>query len=542
MHSRLARPLGAVTAALSLLALVACGGSSGGGSGSGSDPASSGSKTLSLAWTSTPPQLDPNIFTGLTWVYASDAYMATLLKYDTSVPGDEIIGVEDLEPSLAESFTANADETEYTFVLRKGVKSQYGNEMTADDVLYTFERMLSNPKSLQAGVLLPTANVDKTRPVEKVDQYTVKYRLTKPSAVALSILAYPILGILDSTEVKKHATPQDPYAGEWMKNNAAGFGPYKVKLLTPGQEMRFDRNPNYFGDQPYFEEIVLRAVPDASARAQLLISGDVDIISEPPIDQLKKIEDSDTARVSEQADSNRHNLSVNLQDPALSKPLVRHAISHAIDREALVQAVYQGYASPALMPQSSVLRDDQPELGGHDPQLAKKELAEAGYPNGLDVALSFNSARPGPFAENLARLIQADLKEVGINATLNAVPTIADFEAAVTNKSLPAYLYTERPAQPDIAYGMYLYLFSKSALNKSGYNNPQFDALVTEALGLVPGGDRDKAIEKALEIIAQDEPIISLVEVPDLAGVAQDIEGFRALPSGGVRFEELSRG
>ncbi len=541
MRSRFARPLAAVTAALSLVALAACGGS-GGGSGSGSDPASSGSKTLSVAWTSTPPQLDPNVFTGLTWVYASDAYMATLLKYDTSVPEDEVIGVKALEPSLAESFTANADETEYTFVLRKGVMSPYGNEMTADDVVYTFERMLSNPKSLQAGVLLPTANVDKTRPVEKVDDYTVKYHLTKPSAVALSILAYPILGILDSTEVKKHATPQDPYAGEWMKNNAASFGAYKVANLVPGQEMRFDRNPNYFGEQPYFENIVLKAVPDGSARSQLLISGDVDIISEPPIDQLKKIEDSDAARVSEQADSNRHNLSVNVQDPALSKPLVRHAISHAIDREALVQAVYQGYAAPALTPQSSVLREDQPKVGGYDPELAKKELAQAGYPSGLDVALSFNSARPGPFAETLGRLIQADLKEVGINATLNAVPTIADFEAAVTNKSLPAYLYTERPAQPDIAYGMYLYLFGKSALNKSGYTNPELDALVTQALGLVPGAERDDAIEKALKIIAEDEPIISLVEVPDLAGVAQDIQGFRALPSGGVRFQELSRG
>ena len=540
MRSRFARPLGAVTAALSLVALVACGGSSGGGPGSSA--AASGSKTLSVAWTSTPPQLDPNVFTGLTWVYAADAYMATLFKYDTAVPGDKIIGVKDLKPSLAESFTANADETEYTLVLRKGAKSQYGNEMTADDILYTFERMLSNPKSLQAGVLLPTANVDKARPIEKVDQYTVKYRLTKPSAVALSILAYPIFGILDSTEVKKHATPQDPYAGEWMKNNAAGFGPYKVKLLTPGQEMRLDRNPNYFGDAPYFEEIVLRSVPDASARAQLLISGDVDIISEPPIDQLKKIEDSEAARVSEQADSNRHNLSVNVQDPALSKPLVRHAISHAINREALVKAVYQGYAKPALTPQSSVLRTNQPKVGGYDPERAKKELSDAGYANGLDIALSLNTARPGPFAETLGRLIQADLKKVGINATLNAVPTVADFEAAVTKKSLPAYLYTERPAQPDIAYGMYLYLFGKSALNKSGYSNPELDALVTQALGLVPGPKRDEAINKALDIIAQDEPIISLVEVPDLAGVGQGIKGFRALPSGGVRFEELSRG
>ncbi len=445
-------------------------------------------------------------------------------------------------PSLAESFTANADQTQYTLKLRKGVKSQYGNEMTADDVVYSFQRMLSNPKSLQAGVLLPTANVDKTNPVEKVDDYTVKYNLTKPSAVALSILAYPILGILDSKEVKKHATPADPFAGDWLKNNAAGFGAYKVAKLNPTQELRFERNPNYFGDKSYFDSIVLKAVPDGSARAQLLISGDVDMIADPPIDQIKKIDESKDASVIQQADSNRDNLSVNVADPALGKPLVRHAISHAINRDALVEAVYQGIAKPALTPQSSVLQSGQPELGKYDPALAKQQLQQAGYPNGLDIALSFNTARPGPYAETLARLIQADLKKVGINASLKAVPTAADFEAAVTAKSLPAYLYSERPAQPDIGYGIYLYLNSKSALNKSGYSNPELDSLAIQALGLVPGPERDKVVAKALDIIAADEPIISLVELPSLAGVANDVKGYRSLPSGGVRFAELSRG
>ncbi|GGM46151.1 ABC transporter substrate-binding protein [Dactylosporangium sucinum] len=537
MRSGTVRSLG--VAAISVIA-VAVAGCSGGGSSSPSG--ASGSDTLRVAWTTTPTQLDPNVFTGLNWVMTSDAYMATLLEYDTSKGGDKIIGVKDLKLSLAESYEANAAGTEYTFKLRKGVKSQYGNELKADDVIYSFQRMLSTPTSLQAGVLLPTANVNKEKPWEKVDDYTLKYRLNKPSAVSLSILAYPILGILDSTEVKKHATTDDPWAAKWLKDHTAGFGPYQLKSFNPGQEVRLEQNPNYFDTKPYFKEIVLKAVPEGSSRAQLLMSGDVDMISEPPIDQLKKIDASSRAKVSKQPDSNRHNLSVNMADPALGKPEVRHAISHAINRDAIVSSIYQGYAKPAYTPMSSVLFDNQPELGKYDPELAKQELAAAGYPNGLDIELSFSTERPGPYAENLGRLIQADLAKVGVKASLKAVPSVADFEGAVSAKKLQSYLYTERPSQPDIGFALYLYLFKGSSLNKSGYSNPELDRLTQQALGLAPGAERDAVVGQALKVVAEGEPIISLVEVPDLAGVAKDLKGFVALPTGGAMFQELSRG
>lgn len=537
MRSHVVRRLAAIgTASAVALALAGCGGSSGGDS-------SSSSKTLTVAWASTPTQLDPNVFTGLTWVYGLDAYMDTLLDYDTSkaVEG-QVLGVDALKPALAESFEANADNTQYTFKLREGVKSEYGNEFNADDVIWSFDRMISNPASLQAGVLFPTANVDAEEPWTKIDDYTVRYNLTKPSAVSLSILAYPLEGIIDSDEAKKHATKDDPWAGEWLKNNSASFGAYKLKSLDPGQEMRLEVNPNYWGEKPEFDEIVIKAVPEASSRAQLLMSGDVDMISEPPIDQLESIDASGKAVVSNQADSNRHNLSVSTSDPALGKPEVRHALSHAINREAIVESIYHGYAKPAFGPQSSALLPEQPEIGTYDPDLAKQELADAGYPNGFDMTLSFSTARPGPFAENLGRLIQSDLKEIGVDVTLKAVPSAADFEAAVSEKTLQAYLYTERPSQPDPGFSLFLYLFSKSALNKSGYLNPEFDTLVTEVLGMPTGTERDEKISEALDLIAADEPIISLVEVPDLVGVSTSLEGYSALPSGGVKFDELKRG
>lgn len=537
MRSRITRRVVALAAASTVaLGLAACGG---GGSGS---KGSAASKTLRIAWASTPTQLDPNEFTGLTWVYGLDAFMETLLDYDTSkASDDQVLGVDALKPALAESYEVNEDQTQFTFRLRRGVKSEWGNELDADDVIWSFQRMYSNPRSLQAGVLLPTANVDKDEPWTKIDQYTVRYNLTSPSAVSLSVLAYPLLGIIDSDEAKKHATPDDPWASEWLKTHSASFGAYKLKSLDPGRELRLEYNPNYWGPKPDFEEIVIKAVPDASSRAQMLISGEVDMISEPPIDQMNKINESGRAVMSRQPDSNRHNLSVNMDDRALGNPKVRKAISHAINREAIVNSIYQGYAKAAFTPQSSMLLADQPQIGTYDPELAKKLLAEAGYPNGFEMTIAFNTERPGPYAENLGRLIQSDLQKVGIRANLRAVPSAADFEAGVSKREYQAYLYTERPSQPDPGFSLYLYLFSTSSLNKSGYNNRQFDQLVEKVLDLPSGAEREQTVKQALDILVDEEPIISLVEVPDLVGIAKDVTGYVAIPTGGVKFDELKR-
>ncbi|WP_162598780.1 ABC transporter substrate-binding protein [Nocardioides gilvus] len=537
MRTRVIRRVaGVASLAIAATTLAACG-----SGGESSDTSSDG--VLRLAWSSTPTQLDPNVYTGLTWVQAVDGFMEGLVDYDTSkASGDSVLSTEALKPALAESWEVNDEGTQYTFKLREGVKSEYGNEFDADDVMWSFERMYSDPAALSSGVLFKSANVDPEEPVTKIDQYTVRLNLTAPSAIALSVMAYPIDGILDSDEVKKNATDKDPWGSEWLASNSASFGPYKLKTLNSGQEIRLEHNENYWGEKPEFTEIVVKAVPDASARAQLLMSGDVDAISEPPIDQLKTIDDSADAEVSRQPDVNRHNLSFNLGDKDLADPKVRRAISHAIDRDAIVDAVYQGYASPARTPQPSGLITDQPETGEYDPDLAKKLLAEAGHSNGLKIDLSFNTARPGPYAENLARLVQSDLKAVGVDANVKGVASAADFEAAVNDRSMQSYLYTERASQPDGGFALFLYLHSASGLNKSGYDDPEFDKIVGDILVLPGGAEREALVDEALEIVADNEPIISLVEFPDLVGINSSIEGYVALPTGGMKFDELKRG
>jgi len=304
--------------------------------------------------------------------------------------------------------------------------------------------------------------------------------------------------------------------------------------------MRFKANPNYDGKLG-FKNLVIRAVPEASSRVQLLLAGDVDMISEPPIDQLKTIEGSSAATVSQQPDTNRHNLTVSEKSKTLSNPLVRQALNYAINRQGIVDSIYQGYAKPATTPAASLLYPDQPSMGTYDPKHAKELLAEAGYPNGFTMTLTYNTERPGPYAENLVRLIQNDLKAVGITVQTQAVPSNTDFEAGVAAQKYEAYLYTERPALPEIGYDLFLYLGSTSALNKSGYDNPAFDKAVEQVLVTSPGTQRDGYIKEAMDILVKNDPLVSLVEIPDLVGISKTVDGYHAIPTGGWPFQDLSR-
>jgi len=183
----------AVAMPVASLAAVRCGnGGRAGGAQAGADG------LLTVARASVPPQVGANTFEFLPTVYTLSSFMGTLLDYDASKGGKWVLGGEILRPGLAESWGANDDNTSYTLKLRRGAKRRTGDELDAEDVLWSFRRMLSERTSLAAGVLMPSAHVDTDKPVEKVDAYTVRYNVTSSSAVSLANLACPVLGIFDS--------------------------------------------------------------------------------------------------------------------------------------------------------------------------------------------------------------------------------------------------------------------------------------------------------------------------------------------------------
>lgn len=500
------------------------------------------STTITMAWGNVASQLDPSVFTGLADVYNMAQYCTTLIKYDSSVAADtKTFLPEDVIGDLAASWEADAAGTSYTITLRDGVNSSWGNPLTSTDVEWSFDRMLAG-SPIVGGILLPIANVDKENPIEVIDNLTFKMNLVKPSAVGIAVLTHPTMCILDSVKVEEMATAEDPWGAEWLGTNTASYGPYVVDSIDPGKEIRYSAMPGYFGTPPYFQNAIVRAVPEGANRTQLLLANEVDLITDTPFDKLAQIAESDNAKVLLTSDVNRHTLSLNTKDPQLADPRVRKAISLAINRDAFLNTIYAGYADPALDGLPSAMKapaSNRPNT--YDVEQAKALLAEAGA-EGMTLQITTNNGRPGAFAEDLGRLLVADLIAVGINATLNPIASEADFEKAVGEKSLQSWLYTERPAVADAGYIFNLYLGSTSFLNNTGFANEEFDGYVQTIVSTDPGPERDAAIAAAQNMVQDLVPSVYLAEASDIAAAVNDIKGYNLYPHGATLIGELSRG
>jgi len=550
---RVKRASGLVTLAVAASVLLAgCGGDS--GTTESTDSAESvesteaatedggQSTTVTMAWPSVASQLDPSIFTGLADVHNMAQYCTKLVEYDGATASDTKTFLPgDVTGNLVENWEADAAGTSYTFTLREGVTSSWGNPLTSNDVKWSFDRILAS-SPVAAGVLFPIANVDKENAIEVIDDLTFKVILTKPSAVLLAVLSQPFICILDSVKLAEVATAEDPWGAEWLATNTASYGPYVVDSIDPGKEIRYSAMPNYWGDPVYFQNAIVRAVPEGANRTQLLLANEVDLITKTPFDKLTQIAESDNAKVLLTADTNRHTLSLNTKDPQLADPRVRKAISLAINRDAFLDTIYDGYADPALDGLPSAMNfpsSNRPNT--YDPEQAKTLLAEAGA-EGMTLQITTNNNRPGPFAEDLGRLLVADLQAAGIDATLNPIASVADFEKAVGEKSLQSWLYTERPSVADSGFIFNLYLGSESFLNNTGFANEEFDSYVATIVSTDPGPERDATIAAAQNMVQDLVPSVYLAEASDISAAVNDIQGYNLYPHGATIIGELFRG
>jgi ABC-type transport system substrate-binding protein len=202
------------------------------------------------------------------------------------------IDPSDIQAHLAESWTVSPDGKTWTFKLRQGVKSPFGNEMTSADVVWGWEKSLNQKRT---GAFI--ARVSSVQKVESVDRYTVRFILEQPSKIFLAALTLYTPSIYDSTEVKKYATADDPWALKWIDRNTAGFGAYHLQSLKPGEEAIFIANPNYFGPKPYYERVVYREVPNAGTRFTLLRTGQVQWTEELTLKQIVELKKDKRVKV-----------------------------------------------------------------------------------------------------------------------------------------------------------------------------------------------------------------------------------------------------
>ncbi|MBC8254312.1 MAG: ABC transporter substrate-binding protein, partial [Ardenticatenia bacterium] len=294
----------------------------------------------------------------------------------------------EFEPALAESWEISDDGLTVVINLRQGVIfPMTGNELTAEDLYYKFERAFG----VQAGTawLFGVVGIKAIEQVEITGPYQVTISLENPSPIFFNLLRDQDGGLVDSQAVKAHATDDDPWANKWMAKNYAGCGEYYVESWIPGVEVVLMANPHYWGGQPYFRKVILKIIPSSTDRALLLQQGAVDIAAELSIEEMASIEGSPGVKILSIASREHIALGLNNQMEPFTDPLVRQALAHAVPYETIVNDVYQGSAgmTDGGIPVLSDWRvGDWPHE--QDPAQALVPPAGAGSPHGVPVSLA----------------------------------------------------------------------------------------------------------------------------------------------------------
>ncbi len=374
-----------------------------------------------------PPHFDPYLVVAFKTQIVYSFTHSRLLKHKAgpSVPPGSFV----LEGDLAESWT-QPDETTYVFRLRKGVRWHpkppvNGRELTAEDVVYSMDRfrtLQGNPQNYLLGA------VDR---VEAIDRYTVKVTLKEPYVWFPDIVANPMTGAIVAREcVEKF---QDLKKAE----ATVGTGPWMLDSHRPNVGMTLVRNPHYFvPGLPYVDRVELAIDEDQASRMAAFLGKKYDIgpefmgvINRPDWNQLKDQlqKQRPGLRTLELPSNVRMGVTMRGDRPPFNDARVRQAVSLALNRQALIDAVADGVAvlNPPGLPVA--LRDwslpvDRLGEGAryykHDPAEARRLLAEAGYPRGFSTVVDFHSFGENAFVDGV-QLVIKDLKDVGIDAKLN---------------------------------------------------------------------------------------------------------------------------
>ncbi len=527
-----------------------------GGSGDSGSGASGSDDTLIIAIPGTPQGVDVDLQAGpQTWTIGGQLWELGAEWVRTDYPFEATVA----DPSAIEGFTFPAfgeagggplyegniiedcqlsdDGLEAIYKLRPGVVSAWGNEFTADDVLYKAERAMA--LGAIGAFIHSAANATDLSKWEKVDDYTVRITSDDPMPIICSVNNNLYWYWLDATEVQKHATPDDPWATEWVGTNAGSFGPYYVTSWVSGSEVVLEANPNYWRGEPEIKKIIFQVVPESANRLALLQSGAVDMAEGLAPDELIALESTDAANGAAVRSSLSIYAVMNNEKPPFNDVNVRRAVNAAIPRQAIVESVYQGMANdwqgviPSLYP--GFVDHDAYD---YDMDKAKEYLAASDYPDGFDISLAFNSG--DPVQENIAVVVQSSLAELGINVSLQSLPPgpHSDF---VQSKDADFAFWLDFPIEPDPNYGLTLLYETDMAVNYQNYSNDEFDQLLIEGRGIVDLDERLKFHENLQRIVHDEAALAWITEPYFLMGVSSDLTGFGWYTTQYYRVSEMSR-
>ena len=385
-------------------------------------PAKTGAKTLTVAQDTDAGTADVQLTT--------EEYFLPLNLFDRLVEAVTTGPLKsELQPGLAEKWDVSADGLKYTFTLRKGVKFHSGDVLTADDVIFTFDRMLDPAtKALNTDFVDMIAGAKERMDgkatsvsgMKKIDDNTVEITLAAPFAPFLANIATPAGSIYSKAATTK--------AGKDFGTKPVGTGPFKLESWTPDSELVLAAFDGYFRGRPKFDKLIMKVVPEAQTMALMFKKGDLDVFdldfARSQIPEFKK-DAQWKDRIVSGPRVGTYYMSINQAIKPFDNPKVREAMMYAIDRQTLIDKLYYGTGIPAkgiLAPGLAGYNDALPGFK-YDPEKAKALLKEAGFANGFEMTL--NQTTDSPTTLKMNEAVQAMLAQVGIKAEIKQMDSAA---------------------------------------------------------------------------------------------------------------------
>lgn len=473
--------------------------------------ASSSLSTVVIAAADTPQTLDSDKSVQLEGWEAVTSIYDVLVQYPFAAVTDHvrpsnITDLEGVRGQLAQDFSLSKDGLTTTFKLRKGVTSSAGNTLSTDDMKFFFQTMVAKATGIRALVTL-LGNFDPVKDVTYHDKYTFSIKSKTPTPLLLPGLSLFVSAIFDSKVVKPHVTSQDPTGSAFIANHGAGFGPYTLDSLIPGQQATYSRYSGYYGPKPAAAQIISRAVPDPSNRLGLVEQGVAQIA--PGLDPRDLQHASTTANFSGNVMSW---VFFNCQMAPFNDVNVRKALSYATNYDQILKTVYLGTAKRLYGP----LPDSYPDnickaLNNYDydPKQAKSYLAKAGKSSGISVNLVYNAA--APLVDQIALLLQASWNAVGIKTTITKLDS-ATFGTKKQNHQLPLWLDVDQADVPDMGYTSSIFFLKGGPANYGVYLNPTVDTLTTRSITTVNKAERTSIAHQLQKIVIDDAPWIPIAQ------------------------------
>jgi dipeptide transport system substrate-binding protein len=501
-------------------------------------------KTLVYCSEGSPEGFNPSLYTaGTTFDASSRNVFNRLVEFER--------GTTKIVPALAQSWSVSKDGLTYSFNLRKGVKFHTTRNFTplrdfnADDVIFSFERQ-RNPNhpfhKVSGGqyeyfVSMDMPNIIKS--VEKVDDYTVRFHLSVPEAPFIANLGMDFASILSKEYADKMKAAGTP---EKVDLDPVGTGPFQLVAYQKDAVIRYKAHPDYWNGKAKIDNLVFAITPDPAVRYQKLKAGECHVMPYPNPADIEAMRKDPDIRLLEQEGLNVGYLAFNTEKKPFDDKRVRQALNMAVNKQAIIEAVFQGAGKIAKNPIPPTIwsYNDATEDYPYDPAAAKKLLAEAGYGSGFQTDIwAMPVQRPyNPNARRMAELIQADFQKVGVTAKIVSFEWGEYLKRSKQGEHQTVLLgWTGDNGDPDNF--MYVLLgceAAKDSANRARWCHQTFNDLLVRAKQTANVEQRTQLYQSAQLVFKDEAPWITIAHSIVFKPVRKEVVDFKIDPFGGHVF------